>query len=48
MRVIDNPTEEDKKSTSIFDPDKLPVCPNCEDDMLRYKKIGRASCRERV
>lgn len=37
MRVINNPTEEDKKSTSIFDPDKLPVCPNCEDALLRYK-----------
>lgn len=37
MRVIDNPTEEDKKSTSIFDPDKLPVCPNCGADMLRDK-----------
>lgn len=37
MRVINNPTEEDKKSTSIFDTDKLPDCPNCGADMLRYK-----------
>lgn len=37
MRVINNPTEEDKKSTSVFDPDKLPVCQNCGADMLRDK-----------
>lgn len=37
MRVIDNPTEEDMKYTPAFDPDKLPVCPNCGADMLRYK-----------
>lgn len=37
MRVINNPTEEDKKSTTVFDPDKLPVCQNCGADMLRDK-----------
>lgn len=37
MRVINNPTEEDMKYTPAFDPDKLPVCPNCGADMLRYK-----------
>ena len=37
MRVIDNPTEEDKKYTPVFDTDKLPDCPNRGADMLRYK-----------
>lgn len=37
MRVINNQTKEDMKYTPAFDPDKLPVCPNCEADMLRDK-----------
>ncbi len=37
MRVINNQTKEDMKYTPAFDPDKLPVCPNCEADMLEIK-----------
>jgi hypothetical protein len=37
MRVINNQTKEDMKYTPAFDPDKLPVCQNCGDDMLRDK-----------
>lgn len=35
MRVITNPTPEDKNQPKAFDPDKPPVCPKCGSDLLR-------------
>jgi len=37
MRVIANPTPEDKNHPKVFDPDKPPACPKCGSDLLRER-----------
>ena len=41
MRVINNPTPEDKNQPKAFDPDQPVLCPKCGSHLLRERTGGK-------
>lgn len=41
MRVITNPTPEDKNQPKAFDPDQPVLCPKCGSHLLRERTGGK-------